>query len=60
MNNCEWIKFTRVGFTDDELKDMKDNPIKSTCGTCKKDVTGMSCNDIECLNDECPCKYSEC
>lgn len=60
MNKGESIKFTKVGFTDEEIKFFTENPIKSICGVCDRDTTGLSCDDMKCLNDKCPCKYSEC
>jgi hypothetical protein len=52
-----WIPWVRVGFTDEELKFMKENPIKSSCGVCHKDTTGKTKETSNCTNQHCPFDY---
>lgn len=55
-----WIPWVRVGFTDEELKHMKENPIKSSCGVCHKDTTGKTTATINCNKRPCPYFSAEC
>lgn len=57
--NKSWIPWVNVGFTEQELEHMKANPIKSTCGTCNRDTTGVFnvSEEFKCESKECPLKY---
>ena len=55
-----WIPWVNIGFTDEELKHMKENPIKSSCGVCHKDTTGKTHRTIDCEEHRCPFHSAEC